>query len=131
MPQVLVDSTKGLFQKSGIGFAGVPAQLNTLSASAETITVDGLVVRLDAGGTIRNECILSTSGAVAGQIAILLNEGGEAIAFAAAAVSNVFGTAAETLNTLAAGTAMIVVYDDTNSRWVTPSPVAILTNTAS
>ena len=131
MPQVLVDSTKGLFQKSGTGFAGVPAQLNTLSGNAETITVVGLVVRLDSGGSTRNECILSTSGAVAGQIAILLNEGGEPIAFAAAAVSNVFGTLAETKNTLAAGTSMIVVYDDTNSRWSVPSPVAVLTDTAS
>ena len=130
MPQVLVDSTKGLFQQSGTGFVGVPAQLNTLTGDAETITVDGLVVRLDGNGA-RNECILSTSGAVAGQIAILLNEGGEGITFNAAATSNVFGTAAETLNTIAPGCAIIVVYDDTNSRWVVPSSLALMTNVAS
>ena len=129
MPQVKIDSTKGLYQTSGSGLVGVPAALNTLSGNAETITVDGFVVRLDAGGTARKEAILSTSGAVAGQVAILLNEGAEDIDFNAAATSNIFGTAATTLNTLAAGCAMTVVYDATNSRWVTPSTVALLTNT--
>ena len=130
MPQVKIDSTKGLFQTSGLGLVGVPAQLNTLSAGVNTITIDGFVVRLDAGGSARNESIISTSGAVAGQIAILVNEGGEEIAFDAVATSNLFGSAATTTNALAAGAAMLIVYDDTNSRWVTPSPAAVLGNAA-
>ena len=37
MPQVKIDSTKGLYQQSGSGLVGVPAKLNTLGGNAETI----------------------------------------------------------------------------------------------
>mgnify|MGYP003308945547 CR=1 FL=1 len=129
MPIVHVDGTKGLHQKSGNGFVGTPSDLQTIGAAGQ-IKIDSLVVRVDAGGGARNECTLA-AGSNAGQIAVIINEGAEAIAFNAAATSKLAGAAAETNNTLAAGAAMMVVWDSTNSLWVPLNAFAVLGNTAS
>ncbi len=124
MPQIsLRPGSKGLVQSTGTqvtGEAASEAALQTLSGNSQTITTAGkLLCRVDPGGAGRSGTILQ-KGTVDGQLAIVLNvatlgEAGETITVAAHATSFVaLGTAA----VVAAGGALLCVWDATQDRWI-------------
>lgn len=94
-----------------------PASLQTLSGNSETVEVLGTVVRVDAGGSGRTGTILQ-AGREAGQLCIVLNEGGETVDMATEATSNIKGASGST--GWQPGLSYMYVYDVTNSLW---SPV--------
>lgn len=94
--------------------AYLPASLQTLTGNSETVEVDGVVVRVDAGGSARTGTILQV-GREAGQICYVLNEGGEVIDLAAAATSNVSGASGSV--GWQNGQAYTYIWDATNSLW--------------
>ena len=119
MPSIHLDPTsKGIVQKTGNVVSGdtiINSTLQTLSGDDQTITTagKGLLIRIDAGGTARSGTILE-KGTVDGQLAVLVNVGGETITFATAGTSFVMlGTAA----VIAVGASLWCVYDSTTARW--------------
>ena len=124
MPSIHLDPTsKGLVQKSGSAVSGdtrANSALQTLSDNGQTITTagKGLLIRVDAGGQARTGTILQ-KGTVDGQLAVLVNVGGETITFGAAGDSFVaLGAAA----ILVAGASLWCVYDSTAARWYPAEP---------
>lgn len=100
MPKVVIDASKGLFQKSGLGLAGTVVDHGTV-ANSGTITPTQLVNLIQVGSGSDSSTI-ATTNAQAGEIVIIVNTSGSN----AASVQG---------HTVAAGDAALFVY--TGSAW--------------
>lgn len=118
MPKVIYDTSKGLYQTSGSGFAGA-SSIQTLSADAQTIQTGTLVARVDAGGSSRTGTKLQ-AGTEIGQICILVNvsDAAEDIDFADAATS-LFAGVSNANRTVGQNVGVMLVW--TGSLWVPTS----------
>lgn len=97
MPRVIVDSSKGLYQSSGIGFGSKVSDLGAITAGTYVFTE--LVTFAQPTGNIT----VSTANASAGDIRICVNNGGNTVTL-------------NGVSSWSAGTVAIIVYD--GSAWI-------------
>ena len=101
MPQVVIDNSKGLHQKSGTGFVSSVTDHGAQSSGAVTLTV-GEMVNLYQANASTTDVTVATTNATTGQIVIFANTSANS--------STVNG------KTVAGGTAALLVYD--GSAWI-------------
>jgi len=102
MPQVVIDNTKGLHQKTGSGFVSSTTDHGALANAAVDLSVGEMINFYQANGGGGTAITVLTTGASTGQIAIFANNSGN--------TSTVNG------KTVAGGTAALIFYDGT--AWV-------------
>ena len=99
MPQVVIDNTKGLHQKTGSGFTASITDHGALANGPVNLSVSELINLFQSGGG-SCDVTVSTTGASTGQIAIFAN-------------THATNTSAVNGKTVAAGTAALLIYDGT------------------
>jgi hypothetical protein len=124
MPQIRFDDVKGLEQRSGSGLVAVPslAQQSLAEGNAEkTINIrkdssseDTFSVPVTTAGVTTNVRVQAAKTSTeVGQMLLLINQGADTIAFAAAADSKISGLAGGEV--LKAGASLLLVW--TGSAW--------------